>query len=281
MADDNQSGCVGCLFGLMILGFIVSLGQQLFKQGQSPSIRQPQAEMSDPEFDRLMKEGYLLAEQKDCKEALGFFQKALKRQQNNSFALKASENMKVCVAEQIYQDLMKKGYQQFEQEKYADALAAFLKALKQRPKSNPALKAIKAIHYEKPMAFGLQLLKDEDYEPALVVFETILKNYPDDAKAKQAVQSTLSKIAVSRFQQEAFASKVVPRTKGRSNSYSISTFLQTQLTQEGTTDKAFIIAERLWREHPNDQQSKQAALSLAKKMAKKYTQRLKIQNTNN
>ncbi|MFE4105948.1 tetratricopeptide repeat protein [Almyronema epifaneia] len=277
---NNKSGCVGCLVWLVILGVIISFGQQLFKKGPSPSTSQPQAEVSDPEFDRLMKEGYLLSEQGDCKEALDFFQKALERQQNNSFALKASENMKACVAEQLYQDLMKEGYQQFEQEKYADAFAAFSKALEQRPKSSPALEAIKVIRYEKPMAFGLQLLKDEDYEPALVVFETILKNYPDDAKAKEAVQSTLSKIAVRRFQQEAFAPEVVPRAEGRSNSYSISIFLQTQLTQEGANDKALIIAERLWREHPSDQQAKQATLDLSRNVAEKYIHRLKVQNIN-
>jgi tetratricopeptide (TPR) repeat protein len=273
MASNRAQGCLGGLALIAILCVIFPSCQSWLKQ--FPSFKQPQVSVKDPEFNQFINEGYRLAEQRACKEALGWFQKALKRKQKDTFALKASENMKRCIANQVYSKSMSKGYQHFEREQYKEALVAFSKALEQRPKERFALKAIKAIRYEKPLAFGSKLLQADDYETALVVFETLLKQYPEDVKVKQGIRTVIAKVAVSRFNHKAFSPKVNANSTGKSRFYAIAMFLQTQLMQENAIEDALIVAASVWREHPNDALAKQQVTTILKQVTGSYIQRLK------
>lgn len=250
--------------------------QHLFNSKQFSTSRQTKVKtpVRDTEYDRLMRKAYRLSEQKACQEALGFFQKALERRKGNPLVLKAIENTKACVVTQTYYRSINQGYRLSKEEKYAEALASFSKALEQRPQDVRSLQAIKNIGYAKPMQFSLQLLEEDDYETALVVMKTAWKRYPNEPIKSDRIKQAIGKKAVEYFKSKTPIHQVVPRANGNSKFYTFAMFLSSQLAKEGATDDAFIIAERVWREHPNDEQAKQLMLELAKKTAKKHIQHL-------
>jgi tetratricopeptide (TPR) repeat protein len=277
MSRNKQTqGYLGCFVWLIIIMVIFASCQHLFKSNQVSTSRQSRVKtpVRNTEYDRLMRKAYRLYKQKACQEALGIFQKALERRKENPIVLKAIENTKACVATQMYYRSMNQGYRLSQEEKYAEALASFSKALEQRPQDIRSLQAIKNIGYAKPMQFSLQLLGEDDYETALVVLKTALKRYPNEPIKSDRIKQAIGKKAVEYFKSKPPTHQVVPRANGKSKFYTFAMFLSSQLAKEGATDDALIITERVWREHPNDEPAKQLMLDLAKKTAKKHIQRL-------
>lgn len=278
MSSNKQvQGCLGCLVWIVIIMAIFSSCQYFFNKNQF-STQQSQTKVKTPvadrEYYRLMRKGYRLSEQGNCQKSLDFFQKALQRRREDSSALKAIKNMQACVANQTYYRSLKEGDQLIQEENYAKALSSFSSALKQRPNDSRTQKALKIIRYDKPMEFGLQLLQEEDYETALIVFNTVLKLYPNDAKVMAAIKPSISRMAVKHFRVKNQTPKTIPKAQGRSKFYTIGMFLSSELAKQGAVNEAFVVADRVYRKHPNDELAKKAVLELAKQTAINYTQRL-------
>ena len=279
--SEGIKGCLGCLFWVAVLIFIFSSCQNFFNSNRA--IKRPSNQRNpvhtaatDPKYKWFMEKGYKATDRKAYQEALGFFQKALALYPGDPYAQKAIQNVKGYISRQIYTQSMQKGYKLFQQEKYAEAVENFLKALGERPDDSYALKALKAISYDKPMAFGSQLIKEEDYQTAFIVFENVLKQYPNDSTVMEAIKPTIRKTAVQHFKTEVPVPKITPKANGKSNFYGIAMFLSSKLAKEGRPNDALIIAERIYREHPNDEKARQVVSQLAKQTAKQYTQRLTI-----
>jgi tetratricopeptide (TPR) repeat protein len=161
-------------------------------------LRQAQAALSAPtaEFNKYMKDGNALVQQKKYGEAVKTFELALKIKPDDATATTALQQARTAMAELSakqagYEKSMNEGQAALKARRFVDAVKGFEQALKDKPGDAAAQAALRQAQsgandqaaYEKYMKDGEAALKAKKYPDAVRFFEAALKANPGDKAA--------------------------------------------------------------------------------------------------
>ena len=274
-ASASGSGC------LTLLGFLFVIGISLSNKPQTASISTtpptPIEKTRDPAFDEYMKQGYALTEVQDYENALASFEKALAIDPNDSYTLKAIQNVKGFISEKKYYEYMNLGYSLLSQKDSLGAIENFSKAINVQPQDFKAREALAKVRYEQYMQIGGKLIESKDYKAALVTFEMAQKNESvnpfrqtkkdKNSKSFQSIINAAKLTAIDLIKAEVISVAKESQSKVQ---FGLYLDLSSQIENERNFEDSLLILSKAFQQNPSEQKVKTAFQKTAKQLAEIY-----------
>jgi tetratricopeptide (TPR) repeat protein len=271
----SGSGCLTLIGLIFVIWISFSNKPQTTPVSTTPPtpIQPPIQQARDPAFDEYMNQGYEYTKVQDYENALASFEKALAIDPNDSYALKAIQNVKGFISEKKYYEYINLGYSLLSQKDSLGAIENFSKALSVQPQGLfKASEALANVRYEQYMQIGDKLIESKDYKSALVAFEMaqkvfnpwkrnkISKAFPSIINAAKLTAIDLIKPEVTSVSNES-QSKI---------QFGLYLDLSSQIRNEQNFEDSFLILSKALQQNPSEQKAKTAFQKTAKQLAEIY-----------
>jgi len=255
-------------FGYAIYKFLFSPSPDVIKKNETPA--QVQQQPIDPAYKEYMTIGYQLTNEKDYDNALLNFEKALAIVPNDSYALKAIQNVKGFISEKKYYEYMNLGYSLVNKKDSLGAIENFNKALNFKPNDPKALEAIANVRYSQYTYLGERFIENKDYKAAFVTFEMALKNKPNDSKALENFKKSAKLTAFNLLNTDVTSG--TSNNQNSNNKVQVGLYLDlvTQIEREQKFEDSLLVISKAFQENPSEQNVKVAFQKTAKQLAASY-----------